>query len=129
MVRILLIVIYALASATIGSLAGMMQSLPIGIASGFIAFLLLCQIDGAVLRRRFARQQKKEIAELESQCAANIANREILLKGEIVKAIDKGDAEAVAQLEKQLLSDRKTLRAECEEKKEKVRSSTKRDLN
>jgi len=64
MVRILLIVIYALTSATVGSLAGMMQSLPVGIASGFISFLLLCQIDGAVLRRRFARQQRKEIAGL-----------------------------------------------------------------
>ncbi len=69
--------------------------------------------------------QKKEIAELESKCVAKIAEREVFLKGEIVKAIDKGDAEAVEQLEKQLLSDRKTLRAECEEKKEKVRNAGK----
>jgi len=66
--------------------------------------------------------QKKEIAELESKCAAKIAERELFLKGEIVKAIDKGDAEAVEQMEKQLLSDRKSLRADCEEKKEKVRA-------
>jgi cyclic-di-GMP phosphodiesterase TipF (flagellum assembly factor) len=70
MVRILLIVIYALTSATVGSLAGMMQSLPVGIASGFISFLLLCQIDGAVLRRRFARQQRKEIAGLKKSSVA-----------------------------------------------------------
>jgi hypothetical protein len=69
--------------------------------------------------------QKKEIAELESKCAAKVAERELFLKGEIVKAIDKGDAEAVQQLEKQLLSDRKTLRADCEEKKEKVRNTGK----
>jgi hypothetical protein len=69
--------------------------------------------------------QKKEIAELESKCAAKTAERELSLKAEIVKAIDKGDAEAVAKLEKQLLSDRKSLRAECEEKKERVRSSGK----
>jgi hypothetical protein len=50
---------------------------------------------------------------------------DLFLKGEIVKAIDKGDAEAVEQLEKQLLSDRKTLRADCEEKKEKVRNTGK----
>ena len=68
-------------------------------------------------------EQKKEIAELESRCTAKLAERELLLKGEIAKAIDKGDAEAVQQLEKQLLSDRKSLRAECEEKKEKVRSA------
>ena len=69
--------------------------------------------------------QKKEIAELESKCIAKIAERELLLKGEIVKAIEKGDAEALQQLERQLLSDRKSLRADCEEKKEKVRDSGK----
>jgi hypothetical protein len=65
--------------------------------------------------------QKKEIADLESQCAAKIAERELLLKGEIEKAMAQGDAEAVAQVEKQLLSDRKSLRAQFDEKKEKVR--------
>jgi hypothetical protein len=70
-------------------------------------------------------EQKKDLAELESKCTAKLAERELFLKGEIVKAIDKGDAEAVEQLEKQLLSDRKSLRAECEEKKEKVRSAAK----
>ena len=66
-------------------------------------------------------EQKAEIADLESQCAAKIAERELLLKGEIEKAIGRGDEEAVGQLEKQLVSDRKSLRAAYEEKKEKVR--------
>ncbi len=70
MVRILLIVIYMLASATIGCLAGLMQTLPIGIASGFISFLVMCQIDGSVLRRRFVRQHKKEIVGLKKSGAA-----------------------------------------------------------
>ena len=74
---------------------------------------------------KLSDEQKKEIAELESKRAAKIAERELFLQGEIAKAIDKGDAEAVAQLEKQLLSDRKSLRAECEEKKAKVRSPAK----
>jgi hypothetical protein len=74
---------------------------------------------------RLTDEQKKEIAELESKCVAKIAEREVFLKGEIAKAIDKGDAEAVEQLEKQLVSDRRTLRGECEEKKEKVRNSVK----
>ena len=69
--------------------------------------------------------QKKEIAELESKCAAKTAERELFLKGEIIKAIDRGDAPAVEQLEKQLLGDRKSLRAECEGKKEKARNSAK----
>ena len=69
-------------------------------------------------------EQKRQIADLESQCAAKIAERELLLQSEIVKAADKGDAEAIAQLEKQLASDRKSLRADFEEKKEKVRNQT-----
>ena len=66
-------------------------------------------------------QQKKEIAELESKSAAKIAERELFIKGEIAKAIDKGDMEAVEQLEKQLVSDRKSIHADLEEKKAKVR--------
>jgi len=64
--------------------------------------------------------QKKEIAELESKFAAKIAERELFIKGEIVKAIDRADGEAIEQLEKQLVSDRKSLQAELEEKKAKV---------
>ncbi len=68
-------------------------------------------------------EQKRQLAELESQCAAKIAERELFLKGEMVKAIDRNDAEAYEQLEKQLVSDRKSLRAEFDEKKEKVRNA------
>ena len=74
---------------------------------------------------KLTAEQKREIAELESKRAAKTAERELFLKGEIVKAIDKGDAEAMQQLEKQLLSDRKSLRANCEEKKEQVRNAGK----
>jgi len=68
-------------------------------------------------------EQKKEIAELESKAAAKIAEREIFIEGEIVKAIDKGDHEAIEQLKKQLVSDRKSAQADLEEKKEKVRQA------
>jgi len=70
-------------------------------------------------------EQKKQLADLESQCAAKIAERELFLRGEIVKAVDKGDAEAVDQLEKQLVSGRKSLRAEFDAKKDKVRAKEK----
>jgi hypothetical protein len=69
--------------------------------------------------------QKKQIAELEAEYKAKIADREILLKGEMAKAANKGDWEAMEQLEKQLISDRKSLQAELEEKKEKARKGTK----
>ena len=70
---------------------------------------------------KLSNEQKKQLAELESQCAAKIAERELFLKGEIQKAVDKGDAEALEQLEKQLVSDRKSIRASFDEKKEQVR--------
>ena len=72
---------------------------------------------------KLTAQQKKEIAELESKCAAKIAERELFIQGEIVKSIDRGDAEAIAQLEKQLVSDRKSFQADLEEKKTKVREA------
>ncbi len=74
---------------------------------------------------KLSDEQKAQLADLESQCLAKIAERELLLKAEIAKAIERGDAEAMQQLEKQLVSDRKTLRAQFDEKKEKVRSGGK----
>jgi hypothetical protein len=70
---------------------------------------------------KLTAEQKKELAELDSRYAAKVAEREIFLKGELAKAAEKGDFEACEQLEKQLVSERKTLQAELEEKKEQVR--------
>lgn len=70
---------------------------------------------------KLTEEQKKEIAELESKSAAKIAERELFIKGEIEKAVNKGELEAIEQLEKQLVSDRKSIQADLEEKKAKVR--------
>ena len=70
---------------------------------------------------KLTEDQKKQIAELESKYAAKIAERELFLQGEINKAVDQGDEEALEQLKKQMSSERKVLRAELEEKKEAVR--------
>ena len=70
---------------------------------------------------KLTAQQKRELAELDAKYRAKIAEREIFLQGELDKAVSKGDAEAFAQLEKQLASDRKSLQAELEAKKDKVR--------
>jgi hypothetical protein len=66
--------------------------------------------------------QKKQLAELDSKYAARIAEREIFLKDELGKAAAKGDWEAVQQLEKQIVSEKKSITAELEEKKESVRN-------
>jgi hypothetical protein len=70
---------------------------------------------------KLTNKQKAQIAELESKCKAKIAEREHFIQGEIVKAIDKGEFKTVEQLEKQLVSDRKSLEADLEEKKAKAR--------
>lgn len=71
---------------------------------------------------KLTEKQKKEMGELDSVYASKIAQREIFLKGEIAKGEMSGDFEAVEQLQKRLVSERKALNAELEEKKEAVRA-------
>jgi hypothetical protein len=71
---------------------------------------------------KLSDEKKKQLAELDSKYAAKIAEREIFLKGELRAAAEKGDAEAFAQIEKQLVSERRKFQAELEEAKEKVRT-------
>jgi len=70
---------------------------------------------------KLSDEQKKQLAELDSKYKAKIAEREIFLNGERAKVIAKGEFEAIEQLDKQLVSERKSLQVELEEKKEKVR--------
>ena len=65
--------------------------------------------------------QKQQLAELDSKYTARIAEREIAIKDEISKLAGSGDAAQVGQLQQQLVSDRKKIQAELEEKKEVVR--------
>jgi hypothetical protein len=67
--------------------------------------------------------QKKQLAELDSKYAAKIAEREIALNGEIAKAAD--DFQKEESLREQLVTERKKLLAELEEKKESVRRAEK----
>ena len=65
--------------------------------------------------------QKKALAEMDALYASKIAEREIFLKDELAKASAKGDWEAIEQMQKQIVSEKKSLNAEREEKKEKIR--------
>jgi hypothetical protein len=62
--------------------------------------------------------QKKALTELDSQYAAKIAGREITLNAEIAKADDVAKMES---LRGQLVTERKKLQAELEDKKDKIR--------
>lgn len=70
---------------------------------------------------KLTNQQKQRLAELDAEYRAKVADREIFLQGKTAKAQAEGDFEAIEQLEKQLSSDRKSLLAELEEKKEQIR--------
>jgi len=67
--------------------------------------------------------QKREIAEIDSVYRAKIAEKELFLKDQIRKAQSAGNVEEVESLEKQLTSEIRRLREECEAKKEKRRAS------
>jgi hypothetical protein len=70
---------------------------------------------------KLTSDQKQQLAELDSQCASKIAERELFLKAEIEKAANKEEFEEMERLQKQLVNDRKSIRSDFEEKKEKVR--------
>jgi len=63
--------------------------------------------------------QRREIAELDSQCRAKVAEKEIFLQGELQNAA--GDPEAQEQLRRQLASEISRIQGDYEGKKERVR--------
>jgi len=72
---------------------------------------------------RLTDEQKKQLAEVDSTFKARIAEKELFLEGEIQKARSSGKFEEAESLEKQLASEIKRLREDCEAKKEKLRAS------
>ncbi len=73
---------------------------------------------------KLTAEQKARLADIDSLYKSRIAEREIFLQGQLAEAAGKGDFEAMAQIEKQRASERRSLEAECEEKKEKVRTGS-----
>jgi len=66
--------------------------------------------------------QKKELAEIDSKYRAKIAEKELFLNEQIRKAQTQDKIEQVEPLEKQLTSEVRRLREECEANKEKLRN-------
>ena len=66
--------------------------------------------------------QKKELAEIDATFKAKIAEREVFLKDQIVKAQMADKFEEAEQLQQQLLTDVRRLNDDCETKKEKLRA-------
>jgi len=66
--------------------------------------------------------QKKQLAEIDSQFKARIAEKELFLQGEIAKAQAAGKFDEIQSLQKQLTFEIKRLQEDCEAKKEKLRA-------
>ena len=74
---------------------------------------------------KLTAKQKQQLADLDSQYAAKIAEREIALKDEMAKVSAAGDLEKFEALQQQLVNERRKLQTELEEKKERVRRALK----
>jgi len=85
--------------------------------------LAMERLNKSVPANKLTDVQKKQLAELEAQYGAKIAGREIALRDEMAKSTAAGDMEKVEALQQQLVSERKKLQAELEEKKEQVRQA------
>jgi hypothetical protein len=73
---------------------------------------------------KLSDEQKQKLAELEKLYQAKLAERELLLKTQLEKAAQDNDPEAYYQIEAQIVSERKRLQEELEEKKEAVRKGS-----
>ena len=72
--------------------------------------------------RALTEEQKRQIAEVDESFRARIAEREVFLKDQIAKALASGSTDEAADLQKQLATEVRRLRSDCEEKKEKLRA-------
>lgn len=70
---------------------------------------------------KLSNDQKRRLADLDSRCAAKIAERELAIQADIAKAEANGDIESAEKLSLTLIHERKLLQAELEEKKDKIR--------
>jgi hypothetical protein len=70
---------------------------------------------------KLTEEQKAALAEVDSKIDAKIAERELTLNGEIDRARETGDYDAIATLDQQLTDEKSKLEAEREDKKEAIR--------
>ena len=73
--------------------------------------------------QELTEEQKAKLSELSKVYEAKIADKELFLNGEIAKAEAAGEFDQIEQLTKKLVSERKVLEEELEQKKNEVRGS------
>ena len=67
--------------------------------------------------------QKKRIAEIETKCKADIAAKELLLRGEMVKASAAGQPDEVDKIQRQLTDEIRRLEEKRDREKDAVRTA------
>jgi len=68
--------------------------------------------------------QKRRIAEAESKCRADIAAKELLLRGEMAKAQAAGEFDQTGQLQRQLADEIRRCEEKRDREKEAIRAET-----
>jgi hypothetical protein len=66
--------------------------------------------------------QKHRIAGIEAKCKADIAAKELLLRGEMEKARAAGDADAISQLQRQLADEIRRFEEKRDREKDAIRA-------
>lgn len=69
-------------------------------------------------------EQKRRIAEIEAKCKADIAAKELLLRGEMDKARATGDTEAMTQLQRQLADEIRRFEEKRDREKNAIRAES-----
>lgn len=82
--------------------------------------LAMSRLEKQSPTRPLTEDQKREIAEIDSEITARIAEKKVFLEGEIRKAA--GDPAAQDELRRQLASEIARLEEKREDRKEKVRT-------
>ncbi len=86
--------------------------------------LAMERLNQAAPTLKLTAEQKRQLAELDSQYAAKVAEREIALNGEAARLAAADDLEKAETVRQQLAAERKKLQAELDEKKDRIRRGT-----
>lgn len=84
--------------------------------------LAMSRLDKEAPVRKLSDDQKRRLAEVDSEITAKIAEKKVFLEGEISKAAD--DRNAQEELQRQLAAEIARLEEKREEKKEKIRNES-----
>jgi len=83
--------------------------------------LAMERLEKSAPTQKISDEQKRAIAEIDSQFKAKTAERELFLTGQIKAARQSGQYGEAESIEKQLAMEVRRLKEDCEERKEQIR--------